>query len=113
MSPALTHDEIDALGLPKGCTPGQRPSDPALLVRSPWKDHLPLAERQAEWRARDLDLGRRLVASLVRREGWSEAEAEAALSVTLEVPCCGHKGRSSYPVDVVAVYREAARRAVT
>ena len=111
MTPTLTHAEIDAAGLRPGNVAGPRPSDPDILTDSPWNASLPLAARQAMWRERDLNLARRMVAILADDEGWTPTQANAALSVALDIPVQGRDKRGrGWPVDVVAVYRAAAAR---
>ena len=109
MTPTLTHAEIDAAGLRPGNVAGPRPSDPDILTDSPWNASLPLAARQAMWRARACATTTRLVAILAKRSEWTPAQVEAALSVALDIPAYGIDRRgNATPVDEVAIYRAAA-----
>lgn len=120
-APVLTDAEIDALGVPAGCVPGTRADDREQLRSSPF-GQLNGEAGVERWMAQSDTLHRRLVASLAKRNGWTEAQCAAAHSVggrlPTSAPIVHQKGRNKgkltgrmQPVHVVPVLEAAAARA--
>lgn len=108
--PVLTDAEIDAVAVPAGCVAGERPgdvSDATLTERSAGGIDL------ARWHAGADTLARRAVASLGRRNGWTDEECAAAMSITPRIPCCapmvrrGRQTGSMMPADACRAYEAA------